>query len=72
MNKIKLVDVFYNSVTDLGFKPRRCNEYHVQVMTVHNFYPTTSRYYNSLTGETKNYTNDILFDKEEFKRFLNN
>jgi hypothetical protein len=70
MDKIKTVDIFCNSLKDLGIDFARKSPYHVQVEKIHNFYPTSRTYHNTTNVMAISYHDNILFNKEAFKQFL--
>lgn len=66
------VDEFFKKLKELRCAPRRCSKYHVQFQTTHNFYPTTNKYYNSDTGKSKQYEDNIIDDVNTFLEFIRN
>ena len=72
MNKIAKVDNFSLELSKIRISHKRCNEYHIQVMNVHNFYPSTNVYYNSSTGIKEKFKNNITENHNSFMEFLQN
>ncbi len=50
MSKLKEVEDFCKFLKEHRIQYERPNDYHIQIQRVHNFYPSTTRYYNSDSG----------------------
>lgn len=66
----KAVEQTKQLINKLRVSYRLCGQYQIQVMGVHNFYPTKKTYYNSNTNKKVKYTNDIFHNHSTLMRFL--